>query len=210
MTETVRAAWQDGPRPTSQLSGRTSPSVADGPAERDWEKAFHHVAQSAKVREIADGALTQLPSSDQSSFEANPYPYPSPYVRSRREPEMRTLLEEHRAGRLEPVPVRLGDMPARASRAMHAVAEDMALRMGLRLAVDEDRPLPYAATEVVKAGILSDPRRASRTIRRLVEAGVVLHVGALPPRRGMGYGTKLYAPPPQRPSLRLVEERGAS
>ena len=88
-------------------------------------------------------------------------------------------------------------MPPGAGRLMCAAAEDMRLLMGLRLAVDDDRPLPYAASFAAwRLGLGRDKRRASRVIRALVRAGVVEEVGALPRiPDGPPNGTKLYAPP---------------
>jgi DNA-binding XRE family transcriptional regulator len=57
-------------------------------------------------------------------------------------PEMRLLLDDYRAGRLRPRDVRLGEMPTYATPLMRTIAADMRLRIGLRLAVDDDRPLP--------------------------------------------------------------------
>jgi hypothetical protein len=83
----------------------------------------------------------------------------------------------------------------RAGAVMVAVAEHMRLLMGLRLALGEDRPLPYAASMPVRAGITDDKGTASKTIRALAQCGVVEHVGSLPPLRPGIDGTKLYAPP---------------
>jgi hypothetical protein len=79
---------------------------------------------------------------------------------------------------------------------MHAVARDLRLLMGLRLAVDEHRPLPYATTLCAQRCGLRDPKQASRVLRALVRLGVIDHVGSLP-ARGKPDGTKLYAPPLQ-------------
>ena len=80
---------------------------------------------------------------------------------------------------------------------MRAAAKDMALLMGLRLAVDEDRPLPYSTTLACRRlNLGEDPRRASRVLRSLVRAEVVLNVGRMPRRPGgPPDGTKLYLPP---------------
>jgi hypothetical protein len=67
--------------------------------------------------------------------------------------------------------------------------------MGLRLALGDDRPLPYAVSLPVRAGIVADSGVASQTIRRLVKFKVVDHVGSLRPLRPGSPGTKLYAPP---------------
>lgn len=73
-------------------------------------------------------------------------------------PELHGLIRDHDAGRLEPVDVRLGELPANASPAMRRVAEDIALLIGLRLAVDEPRPLPYS-TRFCASGVRCTTRR---------------------------------------------------
>jgi hypothetical protein len=65
-------------------------------------------------------------------------------------------LDEYRRGNLTPVDVELGEMPDRAGAVMIAVAEHMRLLMGLRLALGEDRPLPYAASMPVARDIHTD------------------------------------------------------
>ncbi len=54
------------------------------------------------------------------------------------------LLKRHEAGLLVPHPISLGSMPQGATESMRLVAEDIALLLGLRIAVDEDRPLMYS------------------------------------------------------------------
>jgi len=72
--------------------------------------------------------------------------------------------------------------------------------MGLRLAAGDDRPLPYATSMAVKAGLVADQGTASAVIRALVRFRVIDHVGRLSPLRPGLDGTKLYAPPPaERP-----------
>jgi predicted nucleic acid-binding Zn ribbon protein len=88
----------------------------------------------------------------------------------------------------------LGELPADASRAMRKVAGDIGLLLGLRLAVDEDRPLPYSARFCAQRCELSDHRQASRVLHQLVQAGVVEFAGTLKPR-GQPFGTKLYRAP---------------
>lgn len=111
-------------------------------------------------------------------------------------PEMRWLLEEHRAGRIPDVPtVRLGPMPPDPSPEMRAIADDMAFRLGLQLVVNEDRPLPYAVEEAVRAGIVRHPMQASRAIKRLLATGVIEFAGELPRLPGRRYGTRLYRAP---------------
>jgi hypothetical protein len=117
-------------------------------------------------------------------------------VGTRDEPELRLLLAEHKAGRLDPAEVELGELPADATIDMHRVAGDMRLLMGLRLAVCEDRPLPYATTFAAeRLGWGTNCSRASRAIHRLCDARVIEYAGSLPPRGDKGDGTKTYAPP---------------
>lgn len=125
-------------------------------------------------------------------------------------PELRRLEDAHRAGKLQSVEVQLGPMPAHAGLVMREIAEDMQLRMGLRRAVGDDRPLPYAVSEAVRAGIAKDKPTASRAIAALVRAGVIDHVGKLPALKPGLDGTKLYAPPlPAVRALPSAERRTA-
>ena len=96
--------------------------------------------------------------------------------------------------RLEPVDVRLGQLPANASPAMREGADDIRLLLGLRLAVDDDRPLPYSTRFCAERCGLHDQAHASRILRRLVEAGVIRHAESLEPR-GKRDGTKCYGAP---------------
>jgi hypothetical protein len=118
----------------------------------------------------------------------------APGVRSAREPELRGLIRDHERGELEPIDVALGGLPAGASEAMRDVAADIRLLLGLRLAVDEDRPLPYSARFCAERCGLRDHGQASRVLRALEQAGVVQCVGTLKPR-GKPDGTKLYQAP---------------
>jgi hypothetical protein len=110
------------------------------------------------------------------------------------EPELLGLIRDHDAGRLEPIDVRLGELPATATPTMRRLAENIRLLIGLRLAVDEDRPLPYSTRFCAERCGLRHHTQASRILRQLVEAGVVEPAGAMPPR-GKGDGTKLYRAP---------------
>jgi hypothetical protein len=115
------------------------------------------------------------------------------------EPELLGLIRDNERGELEPVDVRLGELPANASPAMRRVAEDIRLLLGLRLAVDEDRPLPYSTRFCAERCGLHHHTQASRVLRQLVEAGVLESAGAMP-ARGKGDGTKLYRAPSGRMS----------
>ena len=131
-------------------------------------------------------------------------------------PRMRELLEDWRAQRLDPVPVRLGEMPRHARPRHRGIAGDMALRMGLMRADGDDRPLPYACSEAVRAGHAANNRQANDAIQWLVRHGVIRGAGALRPREGVRYGTRLYRPPveggsvpvevPDRPAVEPVGE----
>jgi hypothetical protein len=104
------------------------------------------------------------------------------------------LLRDHDAGLLKPVDVELGELPAGASKAMRDVAADVRLLLGLRLAADEDRPLPYSTRFCAQRCGLRNHREASRVLHQLVQAGVLERAGELKPR-GQPFGTKLYRAP---------------
>jgi hypothetical protein len=141
---------------------------------------------------------------------SSPGPGPGPGVTfdSEEGAELWGLIRDYDERRLEPIEIALGRLPevgasahcpnggqVVVTSAMHEVATDLRLLIGLRLAVNEDRPLPYAASLCVsRCKLVRDKRHASKVLRALVRLGVVEHVGSLP-ARGKGDGTKLYAPP---------------
>jgi hypothetical protein len=109
------------------------------------------------------------------------------------EPELRALLRAHEDGRLTPEPVGVGEMPPHAGRVMKSLSERMEFLVGLRLAVGDERPLPYAVSMAAEdAGV--DIGTASKALNALVRAEVWDHVGSLPPTKPGLDGTKLYAP----------------
>lgn len=108
------------------------------------------------------------------------------------EPELRRLERAHANGDLEPEALELGKLPPWAGRVMREVAEHMRSRFALRLAAGDDRPLPYAASEAVRAGIAPNKGSASNALNALCRAHVFEHVGSLPPIRPGLDGTKLY------------------
>jgi hypothetical protein len=68
------------------------------------------------------------------------------------------------------------------------------LLIGLRLAVNEERPLPYSTRFCAERCGLRDHRQASRVLRALERVGVVECVGTLKPKDKPD-GTKLYQAP---------------
>jgi len=125
---------------------------------------------------------------------AVPSPCPCPCGMEAQEPELYGLISDHAAGRLKPIEARLGELPARATGDMRRVAKDMHTLMSLRLAVGEDRALPYASRFAAARQGWKDHRRAARALRQLCAAGVVAYAGSLPPR-GQPYGTRTYGSP---------------
>lgn len=104
--------------------------------------------------------------------------------------ELWDQIHRFNAGELTPIPVQLGALPLNASVRMMKIAEHMQVLLGLRLASDDERPLPYATSMAVDAGYANHKIEASRAITKLVNAGVIEHVGELERTK-----TKLYLPP---------------
>jgi hypothetical protein len=121
-------------------------------------------------------------------------PDPAP-VPVHSEPEMRVLLAQHRAGIAPCVPVEMPALPLDAPPLAVAIYEVMALRWSLRLgaAMPDDRPLPYATTEAVRAGLCEHPGQASRAIHWLEDHGLIWSPGSMPPR-GKPDGTRTFLP----------------
>ncbi len=104
-------------------------------------------------------------------------------------------------------------MPIGATESMRAVADDIALLIGLRLADDDERPLIYSARFCAwRMGwrVLSgdwDKKRANRVINKLLEAGVIEWVGEMPRSNARLYTAPLQPavvrPGPEVPALSL-------
>lgn len=157
------------------------------------------LCDSVSCLQVTPGTRDQEPgTNDQVGTEGNEVKLRivpgTPGVGLPKEPELEGLVRDHDRGRLEPLPVELGELPVGASRAMQKVATDLRLLIGLRLAVDEDRPLPYSTRFCAERCGLRDQAQASRVLRSLERVGVVECVGRLKPR-GKPDGTKLYRPP---------------
>lgn len=109
------------------------------------------------------------------------------------EPEVEELLRLAAAGDLQPVAVELPPLPPGSSPAVRKVAEFFALVRGLRLAVCDQRDVPFAGRWVARYVGLPE-RSVYRVLEVLRAAGVLERAGSLPrgPRRS--YGTALYVP----------------
>ena len=125
----------------------------------------------------------------------------------KREPELHGLVRDYEQGLLKPVPIVLGELPTVGTvasdfkgdpvivtEAMQLVAADIRLLLGLRLAVSEDRPLPYSVRLCAERCRLRSHQEASRVLRALERLEVIRCVGKMKPR-GQPHGTKLYAAP---------------
>ena len=108
------------------------------------------------------------------------------------------LLEQHRDGLLEPVDLGI-EIPTHAPADAKALAEDLALLLGLRAAVGDTRPLPYATKwACARLNWGERPARASRALKWLCDNGVIHHAENLPPKSGVRDGTKCYLAGPLR------------
>jgi hypothetical protein len=142
---------------------------------------------------------------------AVPQPPPSPTptnAEARDVAEVDALLAQRAAGEIEPVPVYLPALPTDANPSMRKVAKFFALVRGLRLAVDDDRPVIFGVAWV--AGHLGwTEMRVSRALQKLraPEVGVLQLVGSMPGRGGRR-GTHLYVPG-SGPHLPGLVERGS-
>jgi hypothetical protein len=132
---------------------------------------------------------------------------PCSLSKPKREAELHGLVRDYEQGLLRPVEIQLGELPevgtvARdfkdrelvVTEAMHTVAADIRLLLGLRLAVSEDRALPYSTRFCAQRCRLRSHQEASRVLRALERLGVVECPGMMKPR-GQPHGTKLYAAP---------------
>jgi hypothetical protein len=123
----------------------------------------------------------------------NPGPSPGPGTAAGEEPELCALLRDHAAGEMHPVSIAL-ELPESLPSDAVEVVRHMALCVGLRWAVAELRPLPYAtsfcATHV--PGV-RNKGHASRLLRLLESAKVIRSAGRMPRRPGgPPDGTKTY------------------
>lgn len=111
--------------------------------------------------------------------------------------EMDELLQDRD---IVPVVIELGPLPLNATPLMVAISQDIKLRFGKRLAVEDNRPLPYSVSLPVNAGFTKHKMAAWRAIERLVDSGVMEYVGTYgelsKPRDKISEPrTKMYLPP---------------
>jgi hypothetical protein len=92
------------------------------------------------------------------------------------------------------VPVPFGPLPPNANPLMRALAEEIRKRTGLRYAVWEYRPLPFAASEGVGLAGATHPFQVSRALTRLVACGFMAEAEPLDTRQ-YGNGTRCFCPP---------------
>jgi hypothetical protein len=123
-----------------------------------------------------------------STLNENPRPRPCPCNTEDQEPEVRWLLRQHREGHQDPVAIVLPGL-AGASKTGRLVAEFFALVYGLRLSVDDARPVPLSARFVGEHTGLHWVT-ANRALNGLCEAKVLRHCDPLPPRGGRGAADK--------------------
>jgi hypothetical protein len=107
--------------------------------------------------------------------------------------EVDELLSDYETGKIAPAPIRLRELPPGATAALEKVRADFMLVAGLRLAVDDPRPVPYGCEWVAERVKLSKPHVA-RILKELVALGVIRYVGNMPGRGKGGEGTRLYEP----------------
>jgi hypothetical protein len=106
---------------------------------------------------------------------------------------MAALLADHERGAINPEPVAL-DLPTGTPSTVARVADDVALLIGLRLAVGDSRPLPYAVRWRARDLGLS-PATVGRALVSLVSIGALDRGEPMPPLPGRSKGTATYLPP---------------
>ncbi len=166
-------------------------------ASKANETAMEDVMARA-ARGVDESKQEQEQEQEQEQGTTSLYQPPAPAWIQEEPKELYRLLAAHHEGKLQPAAIQLGELPPGAGGVMRHVAEHMRLLMGLRAAVGDDRPLPYASSMALRAGITTNQGTASSAIGSLVRAGVIDYVGSLPPQRPGLDGTKLYAPPSVR------------
>jgi hypothetical protein len=113
------------------------------------------------------------------------------------DPVLFRLLADHKADRLEPVPVPLPiHRLARQATALRSIAGWMALLMGLRLTEGDADALPFSTSlccRLMGWDPTADKTRASTCLKRLEEKQVIRYAGSLEPD-GKPDGTRCFQP----------------
>jgi hypothetical protein len=107
------------------------------------------------------------------------------------EPMVEWLLREHKAGRCQPVEVALPPLPATARDSTRTVLEHFRLVYGLRLSVEDDRPVPLSARFVGKHTGLHHAVTNLALNRLCDHYGVLRRCEPLPGRNARGTHTYL-------------------
>lgn len=173
----IRRAWNRLPD-EERNAAREGIGRTPGPYNQDQDEDKAHDQDQTEETAATNGKRG-------SGLQQSPAP-PSKISPWSGDAEIYDLLERHRRGQLRPAHVELGPMPPDATESMVKVARDIALLIGLRLAVDDDRPLIYATSFCAwRMGWATstgepDKPRASRVLRKLIDAGVIEYVGTMP------------------------------
>lgn len=172
------------PRPTNET--REGDTRDEGRGTRDKEQ------QAGREGEAEDSSLVSPgPLVVDGSLVSSPLVSPEGG-----KPEVEDLLALCKLGKFEPVVVELREVPDGAPEVVHRVSAFFGLIAGLRLAAGDDRPVPFACGWVGEH--LDVPKLTVwRSRKRLIELGVLEHVGALPGRGKRG--TDLFNPAPLDP-----------
>ena len=186
-TTSREVCWSEPARESLCLSCHTnetrgSETRYEGLGTRDKER------QARREGEAEDSSLV----SPSPLVSDGPLVSPSPLVSPQGAgSEVEELLALYKRGGVEPVVVELRPVQDGAPEVVRRVAVFFALIAGLRLAAGDDRPVPFACGWVGER--LDVPKLTVwRTRKRLVQLGVLEHVGALPGRGKRG--TDLFVP----------------
>jgi hypothetical protein len=216
-----KAAWNEAEDPGLRFNAKQ----LNAALRRAWNQSQRSQQRPEPTPNDEDGTYNQDQDQDQAQDEVglakgkedgNPPSPPPPAQRfsTRVEgAEVYDLLERHRNGALTPELVVLGPLPPDATHSMRRVADDISLLIGLRRAVDDDRPLILQHQLLRLANGLgtstgtADKPRASRVLRKLIDAGVIHCVGTMPRSESRLFAAPSAAlgvrPRPEAPAVRV-------
>jgi len=134
-----------------------------------------------------------------------------PPVAAPPEPEVEALLRMAAEGQVMPLPVELPPLPEDATQNMRTVAEFFRRVRALRLAVEDDRPVPFATWWVGKhcglPGVDNGKMAAWRTLWKLEAAGVLVKADPLPGRGKRGVSCYLPGDPAATATMPADDDR---